>query len=243
MAADQKDPANVHPDPAILPEDRRRLYDAVMSRSNLRRASLHIGKSASYLHQYVWRGAPKTLPADVRAKLASFLGVDADALFANADDSDPIDEAGAAALAGQELRAIEGSRSDQSGDPSGDAKAMRGDQLRITVLPVEPNAGQPLSMDIARRGRSQRTFGLIAWSGDYEPAISVGSVLIADPAVPPRPGDRVVRRRSDGGYDIGVLREVTSKGYRVDALGSGKPGKIEGVDLRDLAKLSAILFP
>ena len=72
---------------------------------------------------------------------------------------------------------------------------------------------------------------------------AIGSVLIADPAVPPRPGDRVVRRRSDGGYDIGVLREVTSKGYRVDALGSGKPGKIEGVDLRDLAKLSAILFP
>ena len=43
--------------------------------TDLKNASLAIGKNAAYLHQYVYRGTPKVLPEDVREALAAHLGV------------------------------------------------------------------------------------------------------------------------------------------------------------------------
>src|SRR5262249_50185085 len=45
-------------------------------RTDLKNASLKIGKNAAYLHQFVFRGTPKVLPEDVREALAKHLGVD-----------------------------------------------------------------------------------------------------------------------------------------------------------------------
>ena len=44
--------------------------------TDLKNASLAIGKNAAYLHQFLYRGSPKTLPEDVREALAEVLGVD-----------------------------------------------------------------------------------------------------------------------------------------------------------------------
>ncbi|MDA0664538.1 MAG: peptidase S24 [Proteobacteria bacterium] len=44
-------------------------------RTDLKNASLAIGKNAAYLHQFVYRGSPKVLPEDVREALAQHLGV------------------------------------------------------------------------------------------------------------------------------------------------------------------------
>jgi SOS-response transcriptional repressor LexA len=37
--------------------------------------SRHVLKNATYMHQYIWRGSPKSLPEDVREALAERLGI------------------------------------------------------------------------------------------------------------------------------------------------------------------------
>jgi hypothetical protein len=46
------------------------------SGTDLKNASLAIGRNAAYLHQYLYRGTPKVLPEDAREALAVHLGVD-----------------------------------------------------------------------------------------------------------------------------------------------------------------------
>jgi phage repressor protein C with HTH and peptisase S24 domain len=48
--------------------------------TDLKNASLKIGRNAAYLHQFIFRGTPKVLPEDARQPLAEFLGVDEDSL-------------------------------------------------------------------------------------------------------------------------------------------------------------------
>jgi phage repressor protein C with HTH and peptisase S24 domain len=48
--------------------------------TDLKNASLKIGKNAAYLHQFIFRGTPKALPENVRQGLAEFLGVEEDSL-------------------------------------------------------------------------------------------------------------------------------------------------------------------
>lgn len=49
-------------------------------RTDLKKASLAIGRNAAYLQQYLYRGIPKTLPEDAREALAVFLGVPEESL-------------------------------------------------------------------------------------------------------------------------------------------------------------------
>ena len=44
--------------------------------SDLKKASVAIGRNAAYVHQYVYRGSPKVLPEDARIALAAYLDVD-----------------------------------------------------------------------------------------------------------------------------------------------------------------------
>ena len=44
--------------------------------SNMKTASLAIGKNPAYLHQFVYRNTPKAFPEDVREALAKHLGVE-----------------------------------------------------------------------------------------------------------------------------------------------------------------------
>jgi phage repressor protein C with HTH and peptisase S24 domain len=44
--------------------------------SNMKTASLGIGKNPAYLHQFIYRGTPKVFPEDVREALAKYLGVE-----------------------------------------------------------------------------------------------------------------------------------------------------------------------
>lgn len=63
------------------------------SGSDLKNASLAIGRNAAYLHQYLTRGTPKVLPEDVREALAKLLGVDEDSLRQR-DEPPPQDQGG-----------------------------------------------------------------------------------------------------------------------------------------------------
>ena len=48
--------------------------------TDLKHASLAIGKNPAYLHQFLYRGTPKVLPEDTREALAALLGVASDEL-------------------------------------------------------------------------------------------------------------------------------------------------------------------
>jgi phage repressor protein C with HTH and peptisase S24 domain len=48
--------------------------------SDLRKASLAMGRNAAYIHQYMYRGSPKVLSEDDRIALAEHLGIDEDEL-------------------------------------------------------------------------------------------------------------------------------------------------------------------
>ena len=56
---------------------RLRLLERIQERgTNLKNASLAIGRNAAYLHQFVMRGTPKVLPEDLRIALAELLEID-----------------------------------------------------------------------------------------------------------------------------------------------------------------------
>ena len=44
--------------------------------TDLKKASIAIGRNAAYIHQFIYRGTPKVLPEDAREALAEFLALD-----------------------------------------------------------------------------------------------------------------------------------------------------------------------
>jgi phage repressor protein C with HTH and peptisase S24 domain len=59
-----------------LDPTRLRVMNLIQERgTDLKNASLAIGRNAAYLHQYITRGIPKVLPEDAREALAALLGV------------------------------------------------------------------------------------------------------------------------------------------------------------------------
>jgi hypothetical protein len=68
------------PRPPLDPVRRRLLELLRKNRTDLRNASLAIGRNPAYLHQFVTRGSPKVLPEEARERLARLLGVDDAAL-------------------------------------------------------------------------------------------------------------------------------------------------------------------
>ena len=68
----------------MLDSARKRLKDIFEERSDttdLKKASLAIGRNQAYLHQYLYKGVPKKLDDDVRKKLAKHLGIQAHELL------------------------------------------------------------------------------------------------------------------------------------------------------------------
>jgi len=54
----------------------RLLKELQRAKTDLKHASLAIGRNAAYLQQFVYRGSPRTLSDDVREKLAALLGIE-----------------------------------------------------------------------------------------------------------------------------------------------------------------------
>jgi len=60
---------------------RTRVLKLIQDRdTDLKHASIAIGRNAAYLHQFIFRGTPKVLPEDLRKALANQLGVPAESL-------------------------------------------------------------------------------------------------------------------------------------------------------------------
>ena len=66
--------ATRYDDTGLDPVRRRILGLIGEKRSNLRMASVAIGRNAAYLHQFIHRGTPRVLAEDDREALAEHLG-------------------------------------------------------------------------------------------------------------------------------------------------------------------------
>ena len=62
--------------PELDPVRARLLRQLQERETDLKSASLAIGRNATYLHQFIFRGTPKVLPEHLRKALAKLLGVD-----------------------------------------------------------------------------------------------------------------------------------------------------------------------
>lgn len=81
LRAREAEPDYLFPMATDLDAPRALLVSLVEQRDlNLANLSRAIGKAHSYLQQYLRRGIPRTLPEDVRERLASVLGVSPEAL-------------------------------------------------------------------------------------------------------------------------------------------------------------------
>ena len=191
------------------------------SGSDLKKASLAIGRNAAYLHQYLYRGTPKTLPGDAREALAVHLGVP------DEDLRDPETRRAAAPVASHPSHGQAGMAAVQR-----ERVAIAG-YVPIPELDVRASAGPGALHDGLEEGRETWLFPdavirhefraraadlrVITIDGDsMEPLLSSGDRILVDTSqrVPAPPGVFVVW---DG---IGVVAK------RVEHIPNSEPARI-----------------
>jgi len=199
-------------DPARL-----RLLELIQEReTDMKAASLAIGRNAAYLHQYVFRGTPKVLPEDARIALAAHLGV---------DDS----EIRHAEAPPRQRRAVRSrdhkAQLDQDGVPAGFCSVPEID-VRASAGPGAMNDGLEESKEtwlfpdpvIRHEFRTHpENLRLITLDGDsMEPLLSSGDRILVDTSqrVPVPPGIFVIW---DG---IGIVAK------RVEHIPNSEPAKV-----------------
>jgi len=163
-------------------------------RTDLKKASLAIGRNAAYLQQYLYRGIPKTLPEDAREALAIFLGVPEESLRPPKTESaaEPALPAMAAAIATAAPTAMGGGMPGFSQVPELDVRASAGHGAfhegdeEIKAVWMFPDA--VIRHELRARSANLR---IITIDGDsMEPLLASGDRVLVDTAqrVPAPPG-------------------------------------------------------
>ncbi|MFM7779963.1 MAG: helix-turn-helix transcriptional regulator, partial [Alphaproteobacteria bacterium] len=167
-------------------------------RTDLKKASLAIGRNAAYLQQYLYRGIPKTLPEDAREALAAFLGVPEESLRPPKTESavEPALPALAAAIATAPPTAMCGGMPGFSQVPELDVRASAGHGAfhegdeEIKAVWMFPDA--VIRHELRARSANLR---IITIDGDsMEPLLASGDRVLVDTAqrVPAPPGIFVI---------------------------------------------------
>jgi phage repressor protein C with HTH and peptisase S24 domain len=167
-------------------------------RTDLKKASLAIGRNAAYLQQYLYRGIPKTLPEDAREALAIFLGVPEESLRPPKTESaaEPALPAMAAAIATAAPTAMGGGMPGFSQVPELDVRASAGHGAfhegdeEIKAVWMFPDA--VIRHELRARSANLR---IITIDGDsMEPLLASGDRVLVDTAqrVPAPPGIFVI---------------------------------------------------
>ena len=167
-------------------------------RTDLKKASLAIGRNAAYLQQYLYRGIPKTLPEDAREALAIFLGVPEESLRPPKTESavEPALPALAAAIATAPPTAMGGGMPGFSQVPELDVRASAGHGAfhegdeEIKAVWMFPDA--VIRHELRARSANLR---IITIDGDsMEPLLASGDRVLVDTAqrVPAPPGIFVI---------------------------------------------------
>ena len=164
-------------------------------RTDLKKASLAIGRNAAYLQQYLYRGIPKTLPEDAREALAAFLGVPEESLRPAKAES-ALEPALPQAVAAASVSAMGGGMPGFSQVPELDVRASAGHGAfhegdeEIKAVWMFPDA--VIRHELRARSANLR---IITIDGDsMEPLLASGDRVLVDTAqrVPAPPGIFVI---------------------------------------------------
>jgi phage repressor protein C with HTH and peptisase S24 domain len=164
-------------------------------RTDLKKASLAIGRNAAYLQQYLYRGIPKTLPEDAREALAAFLGVPEESLRPAKTES-AVEPALPQVVAAASVSAIGGGMPGFSQVPELDVRASAGHGAfhegdeEIKAVWMFPDA--VIRHELRARSANLR---IITIDGDsMEPLLASGDRVLVDTAqrVPAPPGIFVI---------------------------------------------------
>ena len=164
-------------------------------RTDLKKASLAIGRNAAYLQQYLYRGIPKTLPEDAREALAAFLGVPEESLRPAKTDS-AVESALPQVVAAASVSAIGGGMPGFSQVPELDVRASAGHGAfhegdeEIKAVWMFPDA--VIRHELRARSANLR---IITIDGDsMEPLLASGDRVLVDTSqrVPAPPGIFVI---------------------------------------------------
>ncbi|MBJ7252349.1 MAG: helix-turn-helix transcriptional regulator [Acetobacteraceae bacterium] len=167
-------------------------------RTDLKKASLAIGRNAAYLQQYLYRGIPKTLPEDAREALAAFLGVPEESLRPGGKESTlmPASVSMPPAIAAASVSAMGGSMPGFSQIPELDVRASAGHGAfhegdeEIKAVWMFPDA--VIRHELRARSVNLR---IITIDGDsMEPLLASGDRVLVDTSqrVPAPPGIFVI---------------------------------------------------
>jgi phage repressor protein C with HTH and peptisase S24 domain len=164
-------------------------------RTDLKKASLAIGRNAAYLQQYLYRGIPKTLPEDAREALAAFLGVPEESLRPAKTES-AVEPALPQVVAAASVSAIGGGMPGFSQVPELDVRASAGHGAfhegdeEIKAVWMFPDA--VIRHELRARSANLR---IITIDGDsMEPLLASGDLVLVDTSqrVPAPPGIFVI---------------------------------------------------
>jgi phage repressor protein C with HTH and peptisase S24 domain len=164
-------------------------------RTDLKKASLAIGRNAAYLQQYLYRGIPKTLPEDAREALAAFLGVPEESLRPAKTES-AVEPALPQVVAATSVSAIGGGMPGFSQVPELDVRASAGHGAfhegdeEIKAVWMFPDA--VIRHELRARSANLR---IITIDGDsMEPLLASGDRVLVDTSqrVPAPPGIFVI---------------------------------------------------
>ena len=164
-------------------------------RTDLKKASLAIGRNAAYLQQYLYRGIPKTLPEDAREALAAFLGVPEESLRPAKTES-AVEPALPQVVAAASVTAMGGSMPGFSQVPELDVRASAGHGAfhegdeEIKAVWMFPDA--VIRHELRARSANLR---IITIDGDsMEPLLASGDRVLVDTSqrVPAPPGIFVI---------------------------------------------------
>ena len=164
-------------------------------RTDLKKASLAIGRNAAYLQQYLYRGIPKTLPEDAREALAVFLGVPEESLRPAKTES-AVEPALPQVVAAASVSAMGGNMPGFSQVPELDVRASAGHGAfhegdeEIKAVWMFPDA--VIRHELRARSANLR---IITIDGDsMEPLLASGDRVLVDTSqrVPAPPGIFVI---------------------------------------------------
>jgi hypothetical protein len=179
------------------------------------------GKNLSYVHQYVWKGAPKALPVNERVKIAKYLDMPEDLLrqpwepslvsiAAGSDDLHPVP------------RPID----------TRDVPVFRDDEI------IDPAKAQNWERGIDAKGSGGRYVAV--WVTGMRSRLQPGDLAYVDMMRPPRVGDTVLALADQRIAALGEL--VALDGVVRIRDSEDKPREFGPQDVR-LAKVVAVRFP
>jgi phage repressor protein C with HTH and peptisase S24 domain len=191
-------------------------------RLSMKEASLRLGKSHSYIQQFLKRGVPAQLDEDVRSPLAELLGVNEDQLRGPSSKLPKRDY----------VKVNANSREGLMSDPTQLPLTSINEQIAQMVIPGEKLFGnndlpvfgtaqggqgalivtdRPVDW-VARPTvllRVQDGYGMIVTGDSMAPEHKSGSTALVNPHLPPRIGDSCVfRSHSDDGSVHAIIKEL-----------------------------------